>query len=586
MNTELKRGVKVNMYHKLKIKSQILLMVGIFLSFIILLQIFLYTILQHENKKTIFSIVDSVSQNTIHQINTLHKDIEDICSSFSLQELVQDTIYNYTLPEIVTNVQKVYNLLEDYRERNQNIAFLGLYRDSSIFLSNDQNDLHSIAYNITQKYSSGNTHTASFAPSFIHNGRTYFAYLLPAFSVDISKAYYGSYVICIYEMNSISYAPYNFIQNNEFDLIITDKENHVLLSSNPDEHGQAIDLNEKTKKMLTKTGVLKDLEWNVTIYTSNNSILSFTNYSFLFITFMIITTIGILFLMFILLNNIIVKKILILNKKVRKISTQDTSYRIDYDYDDELSEIVSAINHSLNKIYLLNQEKINIMDNLYNVKLMQKETHILYLHSQVSPHFLYNSLSHIQGIALRTKQTEICQMLSSLSKVFRYYSNNGTHSTIYNDLDYATEYFNCINLRRENSITLINTVDKELYCVPCLKMIYQPILENVLKHAFELEESGKVIISSMPDEIKAIIEIKDNGHGIPDDILADLEKQMTEIDLSQISKLSEHVGLVNVNLRLKLYYNSECGIQILPQEHGIVIRIIFDKKLPDSSLLN
>lgn len=572
--------------HKIKIKSQILLMVGIFLSFIILLQIILYTLLQHENKNTVFSIVDSVSQNTIQQINTLHEDIEDICSSFSLLELVQDTMYSFSMSEIVSNLNKVYTLLEDYRERNPNIALLGLYKDSTIFLSSDKNELHTIAYNIINNTSDKKTFNAYFTPSFIHKGRTYFAYLLPAFSADIANEYYGSYVICIYEMNSISYAPYNFIQNNEFDLIITDKENHVLLSSNPDEHGQAIDLNEKTKKMLTKTGVLKDLEWNVTIYTSNNSILSFTNYSFLFITFMIITTIGILFLMFILLNNIIVKKILILNKKVRKISTQDTSYRIDYDYDDELSEIVSAINHSLNQIYLLNQEKINIMDNLYNVELMQKETHILYLHSQVSPHFLYNSLSHIQGIALRSKQTEICQMLSSLSKVFRYYSNNGTHSTIYNDIDYATEYFNCINLRRENPINLVNTVDNDLFCVPCLKMIYQPILENVLKHAFELEESGEVIISSVPDENKAIIEIKDNGHGIPDDVLADLEKQMAESNLTQISKMSEHVGLVNVNLRLKLYYNNECGVQILSQEKGTAIRIIFEKKLPHSSPFN
>ncbi len=574
------------MSHKLKIKSQILLMVGIFLSFIILLQIILYTILQHENKKTVVSIVDSVAQNTIQQINTLNKDIEDICSSFLLQELTQDALYEFSMSELVNNLGKINMSLEAFRERNSSIAYLGLYIDNTIFLSSDRNDLHGTAHKIVDKFSNEYLSSAVFLPSFIHENQTYFAYLLPAFSPNIMDMYYGKYIICIYEMNSISYAPYNFIENNQFDLIITDKENRVLLSPNPEEHGQTIDLNKKFKKMLSHTGVIKNLDWNVTIYSTNNSILSFTSYSLLFITFMIISTIVILIMMFILLNNIIVKKILVLNKKVRKISTQDASYRIQYDYKDELSEIVSAINHSLSQIHQLSQEKMNIMDNLYNVELMQKETHILYLHSQVSPHFLYNSLSHIQGIAMRAKQTEICQMLSSLSKVFRYYSNNGTHSTIYSDLEHATEYFNCINLRRENPISLVNTVEKELFGVPCLKMIYQPILENVLKHAFELEESGDVIISSIPDDNKAIIEIKDNGHGIPNDILGVLEEQMKESDVSQISKTSEHVGLVNVNLRLKLYYNNDCGIQILPQEKGTAIRIVFDKKLPDSPLLN
>ena len=56
---------------------------------------------------------------------------------------------------------------------------------------------------------------------------------------------------------------------------------------------------------------------------------------------------------------------------------------------------------------------------------------------------------------------------------------------------------------------------------------------------------------------------------------------MNEKDLVSVQS-GEHVGLTNVNMRLKLYYNNECGIEIFSKENeGTKVRIIFEKEVPN-----
>ena len=571
--------------NSLKIKSQIVILTAVTLCVIMFLQIILYFLLQHESDDIITSVFDSVSQNTTAQIQKLNDEITEISSLLAVQEIIQESIYTSSPSEIVKNLGSLQNVIYEYKERNQNIAFLGLIKHDSLFMSSESVPLYSEVRNLLRYIPDKNITEAIFTPSFVYEGHTYFGCITPIFPTNISyftPAHPGNYVVCIYEMNSVSYAPYAFIDNSQISLIVTDEENRILLSADTKEHGKEFIPNNTYKNFLYRTIFINNPKWNITVLMPSDSVSNLSTLSHIFIGFMIILSIVMLIIMFILLNNIIIKKIELLKKNVSKISNNDRTYRIQYNYNDELSEIVSEINKVLETLHGLNEEKLETLDRLYQAQLLQKETQIFYLFGQVSPHFLYNSLSYIQGVAFQYNATEIVHMTSSLSKVFRYFSNNFSLSTIKQDLDCAIEYFNVINIRRENPITLVNTVDKELLNVRCLKMIYQPILENVLKHAFSIDESGTVTISSVPDEYKAIIDISDTGKGFSESILRKLREKMNENDLNKIQN-SEHIGLLNVNMRLKLYYK-ESGIEIRSTENkGATIRIIFDKEAPASS---
>ena len=571
--------------NSLKIKSQIVILTAVTLCVIMFLQIILYFLLQHESDDIITSVFDSVSQNTTAQIQKLNDEITEISSLLAVQEIIQESIYTSSPSEIVKNLGSLQNVIYEYKERNQNIAFLGLIKHDSLFMSSESVPLYSEVRNLLRYIPDKNITEAIFTPSFVYEGHTYFGCITPIFPTNISyftPAHPGNYVVCIYEMNSVSYAPYAFIDNSQISLIVTDEENRILLSADTKEHGKEFIPNNTYKNFLYRTLSINNPKWNIAVLMPSDSVSNLSTLSHIFIGFMIILSIVMLIIMFILLNNIIIKKIELLKKNVSKISNNDRTYRIQYNYNDELSEIVSEINKVLETLHGLNEEKLETLDRLYQAQLLQKETQIFYLFGQVSPHFLYNSLSYIQGVAFQYNATEIVHMTSSLSKVFRYFSNNLSLSTIKQDLDCAIEYFNVINIRRENPITLINTVDEDLLNVRCLKMIYQPILENVLKHAFSIDESGTVTISSVPDEYKAIIDISDTGKGFSESILRKLREKMNENDLNKIQN-SEHIGLLNVNMRLKLYYK-ECGIEIKSTENkGATIRIIFDKEAPASS---
>ncbi len=574
------------MLRRFKIKSQIIFLTALILGVIIMLQIVLYSLLQHENTRTVNSIFNSVSQNTVSQIESLNSDVAELSSLLAVHDTIQANLYEHTALEIVQDMNNIQNLLAEYRTRNKNIAFLGLIKERSLFMSDESVYLYDDVRRIVETLPEPKNSTALYMPSFIYDGRIYFACITPIFPTNVlhyTPHHTGNFVVCIYEMNTVSYAAYDFIDNNQIGLVITDSDNKIMLSANIEEHNKEFIQFEESKNILYKTLPIKKLPWNVTVFMPSNNVVNLSYLSRIFIAVMIFTTFVMLVLMFKLLNDIIIKKIVLLKDKVKKISDSDTSYRIVYDYEDELSEIVTVINRVLESIHELNEDKLESLSSLYQSQLLQKETQIFYLHGQVSPHFLYNSLSHIQGIAFQYNATEIVHITSSLAKVFRYFSNYIYLSTIRQDLDCAIEYFNVINMRRENPIKLINTVDESLMSVRCLKMIYQPILENVLKHAFDLDEAGTVTISSIPDSQKAIIEISDNGRGMACNVLDSLKSQLAESELSQINT-NEHIGLLNVNMRLKLYYNKDCGIEIKSQEkQGTAIRIVFDKEIPPES---
>ena len=573
------------MLKKFNIRSQIVISVTFILGMLLVLQIFLYSLLQKENNNVVVNIFDSIAQNSAQQINKLNYDISEASMRLAVHPLVQSNLYEYSPAEIVRNLNSVDNLLIDYVSSNQNIAFLGIVKDYSILTSPETEEFSDYVRAIVKDINTPKNSNPIFLSSFVFKDKTYFVCVTPIFPTDIShhsSDNAGHFVVCIYEVGVINHMPTGVIDNSSIQLVVTDNNNRIVLSSNPAEHGSVFDFSKNKNKNLLKTVNLTNPDWNITVSMPSDNISIFSFPVVFFIFFMIFFTLGMLLLLLKLLNDIIVKRITLLKENVEKITDNNINYRISYKFNDELSAVVSTINKVLDKVHSLNKEKIETLNSLYHAQLLQKETRIFYLYSQISPHFLYNSLSHIQGIALKSNVPQIVTMISSLSKVYRYFSNNHAHSLIKMDLNCAIEYFNVINSKRKNPINLVYDVSPDLDNIKCLKMIYQPILENTLKHAFKLDNTGTVVISSIPHDTKAIIEIKDDGVGIPYEKLENLKSQLNEEDLDKIQN-GEHIGLLNVHMRLKLYYNSDNGIEIYSKENeGTTIRIIFEKELPQT----
>ena len=111
--------------------------------------------------------------------------------------------------------------------------------------------------------------------------------------------------------------------------------------------------------------------------------------------------------------------------------------------------------------------------------------------------------------------------------------------------------------------------------------ILQPLVENSIEHGFSCMESNCYIsISCNLDDSGLHLLVADNGCGIPENVLADIRKELSEGTLprtaSSASRSPEHkhhsIGLRNIHQRLLSHYGKGVSfcIESMPGEGTII----------------
>jgi two-component system sensor histidine kinase YesM len=103
----------------------------------------------------------------------------------------------------------------------------------------------------------------------------------------------------------------------------------------------------------------------------------------------------------------------------------------------------------------------------------------------------------------------------------------------------------------------------------------QPILENAVTHGIRQlkDRKGSVKISGKLHGGNIELSVSDNGNGISGDKLSDIERILEENALTE----SPHIGLRNVNARIKLVYGDGYGLKIISSENGTTVTAAFPK---------
>lgn len=237
-------------------------------------------------------------------------------------------------------------------------------------------------------------------------------------------------------------------------------------------------------------------------------------------------------------------------------------------YRDDLSELMRNFNFMTNKL----RELVELE---YQTQLRNKEAQLLALQMQINPHFLYNTLQTIGGKAVLIGEYEIHEMCRALADMFRYsFYEGNTESTIGQELVHVNNYLYIQKLRFEDSLATEIEVDAGFMDVTIIRFVLQPIVENVIVHALEKKEDATLVIraSAFRDGDMAVIELSDDGPGIPADRLAAIRQGLERRSLEVFSGVS--IGLKNVHERLRLVYGEACGLDIDSAPGlGTVIRI-------------
>lgn len=156
---------------------------------------------------------------------------------------------------------------------------------------------------------------------------------------------------------------------------------------------------------------------------------------------------------------------------------------------------------------------------------LQQELHLQELEAQslfgqLKPHFIFNTLTPLQGYLIREEKMEGLNYLDNFSRLMRGLLNGirDKYTTLQSELDFIQHYL-LIQQHRFDScfqydITINLSLDPGRYVVPTL--LLQPIVENAIEHGIDKSaKTGKVEIVIKETEHTLIITITDNGPGLP-----------------------------------------------------------------------
>jgi two-component system LytT family sensor kinase len=171
------------------------------------------------------------------------------------------------------------------------------------------------------------------------------------------------------------------------------------------------------------------------------------------------------------------------------------------------------------------------------------------LAAQISPHFLFNTLTSISSL-VRTQPETARMLIARLSGLLRRRLRSTDHFvTLREELESVDEYLDIEVVRFGPQLTVEKQISPDTLDIIVPSMILQPLVENSIKHGLARKVGGgRIMIRSVRRDRHAIIEVDDDGLGMSEERL--------------VVALGDGIGLSNVNERLRTIYGANCQLKL------------------------
>jgi two-component system LytT family sensor kinase len=172
------------------------------------------------------------------------------------------------------------------------------------------------------------------------------------------------------------------------------------------------------------------------------------------------------------------------------------------------------------------------------------------LTSQINPHFLFNTLNTVASL-IRYDPDQARVVVLKLGNILRrLLRKHETFVALQEELSFIDDYLD-IEVARfgRDNLQIFKHVDQKTLQAFVPSMLLQPIVENSLKHGLAAKlEGGQITIRTSLNDGRLVIEVEDNGAGIP-------EERMPQVYV-------DGIGISNVHERLRMLYGNDFQLQI------------------------
>lgn len=262
----------------------------------------------------------------------------------------------------------------------------------------------------------------------------------------------------------------------------------------------------------------------------------------------------------------------------KTVENSDTGEALDFsDLKTEIDEI-DLLQRAFTKMVKHIRESAELMGAMREKEL---ELKIEVLQAQINPHFLYNSLAAISAAGMEDGSFRTQMMCVELSELLRYAgSDTGKHVDIQTELENLENYLKCMKWRYEDNLEYRIEVEGKTNVDFIPKLTFQPLAENSFAHGFSNTlPPYKIQVNCAVSENGWIFTLKDNGCGISDERLLEIQTAIDNVDfIFEESKAytelrTENMAILNIYMRLKQEYGRKVCFTVKSKENGTEIKI-------------
>lgn len=213
----------------------------------------------------------------------------------------------------------------------------------------------------------------------------------------------------------------------------------------------------------------------------------------------------------------------------------------------EFSQIANALNE-------MGEDFEALINKVYLTQIQKKEAELEMLQTQINPHFLYNTLSSINQLAKFGENEKLQKMVVELAQFYRLTLNSGkTLIPVAVEVEQANAYLDIQKVKYGQRMEVTFDIETNIWPYETIKLILQPFIENVLKHAWSGDRIHiRISVHKEGDDI--LYRIIDDGLGMK-------QERIQEI-FDPRDNSHTGCGIRNIDQRVKLHYGSEYGVSI------------------------
>lgn len=240
-----------------------------------------------------------------------------------------------------------------------------------------------------------------------------------------------------------------------------------------------------------------------------------------------------------------------LSNAMKQVEQENFDIEIQSSRKDEIGHLITSFHYMVGRIRQLICE-------VYQKKIEQKNAEIRALQAQINPHFLYNTLDSINWMLIERDELDISDVVISLGEILRYAIGGQNHLVpLRSEARYIESYLFIQKNRLEERLNYQWELDEDALDVLVPKLIMQPIVENAVIHGIEpLKQGGMILMKAWVEGETLMLRVTDNGRGMNQEELEALREKITGKD--EI----ENIGMRNIQKRIELTFGQEQAMEI------------------------